>query len=209
MYDETGFPDTEMSLGYAINVYQESINMAFREYLVNFDYFKQVMKKYGFELLNEEELKNIGLPSSTGLFRELFSNMENEILRNKQSGVNYKNAAEMSKEEKEISFLNRYFIFRKMIDVDAKKMTQLILKEDELLENNGEKDINEIEENLKKSEQEPVEKLTKPKLIIKNSQKKQVVDVPPTKTETSELVEVKQIIPPKGQTFKLKIRNPN
>ena len=65
------------------------------------------------------------------------------------------------------------------------------------------------EENLKNSEKEPVEKLTKPKLIIKNSQKKQVVDVPPTKPETSELVEVKQIIPAKGQTFKLKIRNPN
>ncbi|NBR15952.1 MAG: hypothetical protein EBU01_15455, partial [Crocinitomicaceae bacterium] len=38
MYDETGFPDTDMSLGYAINVYQESINQAFREFLVNFEY---------------------------------------------------------------------------------------------------------------------------------------------------------------------------
>ena len=31
-YDQTGFPDDETSLGYPINVYQETINKVFREY---------------------------------------------------------------------------------------------------------------------------------------------------------------------------------
>ena len=30
MYDQTGFPDDELSLGYGINVYQETINKVFR-----------------------------------------------------------------------------------------------------------------------------------------------------------------------------------
>jgi mRNA (guanine-N7-)-methyltransferase len=210
MYDETGFPNSEESLGYAINVFQESINMAFREYLVNFDYFIQVMEDYGFVLLKDEELKKIGLPSSSGLFRELYVNMENEIHRNKQSRINYKKAAEMSVEEKQISFLNRYFIFRKVREVDAKKMAQVILKQDDLIERNGEEAIKEIEENLKKSEPVEIEKSTKQKLIIKKptKQNSQVPIDNPIEPPSSELVEVKQIIPT-GQPLKLKIRNPN
>ena len=56
-----------------------------------------------------------------------------------------------------------------MIDVDAKKITQLILKEDELLENNGEKDINEIEENLKNSQASSGIKLAKTSLQRKQN----------------------------------------
>jgi hypothetical protein len=221
MYDETGFPDTDMSLGYAINVYQESINMAFREYLVNFEYLIQVMEDYGFILLQNEELQKIGLPSSTGLFRELFSNMENEIRRNKQSGINYKKAMEMSIEEKQISFLNRYFIFRKVREVDAKKMAQVILKQEEIIDRNGEEAIKEIEES-KSIQFIEIEKSSKPKLVIKMSKKTATKTVPPQPTETiqppettqppqptdtSELVEVKKIVPT-GAPFKLKIRAP-
>jgi hypothetical protein len=216
MYDETGFPDTDMSLGYAINVFQESINLAFREFLVNFEYLIQVMEDYGFVLLQNEELQKIGLPSSTGLFRELYSNMENEIKRNKQSGVNYKKAMEMTIEEKQISFLNRYFIFRKVREVDAKKMAQVILKQEEFIDNNREEVIKEIEENLKKTEVIEVEKLSKPKLVIKMPKKTTVKK--PTNIEqpildekiiepAGEMVEVSKIIPT-GQPFKLKIRAP-
>ena len=38
MYDHSSFEDNETSLGYAINVYQESINKKFKEFLVNFNY---------------------------------------------------------------------------------------------------------------------------------------------------------------------------
>ena len=38
MYDKDEFKDDATSFGYAINVYQESINKSFKEYLVNFNY---------------------------------------------------------------------------------------------------------------------------------------------------------------------------
>jgi hypothetical protein len=56
-YDQTGFPEDEMSLGYAIDVYQESINKVFREYLVNFKYVERVLENYGFVVLPEAEAK--------------------------------------------------------------------------------------------------------------------------------------------------------
>ena len=211
MYDETGFPDTDASLGYAINVYQESINLAFREFLVNFEYLIQVMEDYGFVLLKNEELQKIGLPSSTGLFRELFSSMENEIRRNKQSGINYKKAMEMSVEEKQISFLNRYFIFRKVREVDAKKMAQVILKQNEFIENNGEEALKEIEDSTQTIE---IEKLSKPKLVIKMPKKTTVktsIIEQPTENiiePTGEMVEISKI-KPTGQPMKLKIRAPS
>jgi hypothetical protein len=218
MYDETGFPDTDASLGYAINVYQESINLAFREFLVNFEYLIQVMEDYGFVLLKNEELQKTGLPSSTGFFRELFSTMENEIRRNKQSGVNYKKAMEMSVEEKQISFLNRYFIFRKVREVDAKKMAQVILKQNEFIENNGEEALMEIEESSQTIE---IEKLSKPKLVIKMPKKttvkkpkndEQIKNIEqPTENiiePAGEMVEISKI-KPTGQPMKLKIRVPS
>ena len=66
-YEQTGFPDDELSLGYSIDVYQESINKVFREYLVNFEYLTQIMEDYGFVLLNDEEAKQMNLPNSTCL----------------------------------------------------------------------------------------------------------------------------------------------
>ena len=49
-YDSDTFENNETSVGYAINVYQESINKAFREYLVNFTYLTHLMENYGFRL---------------------------------------------------------------------------------------------------------------------------------------------------------------
>lgn len=171
MYDQTGFPDDEMSLGYAINVYQESINQSFREYLVNFDYLVRVMEDYGFILAKKEDVKGMNLPDSTGLFRELYSNMEIEIKRNKQSETNYRQALEMSSEEKQISFLNRYFIFRKVLQVDVRKMTEVILKQNDFIERNGEENIAELEKSVaaqqEKAEPVVIEKVKGPKLVIK------------------------------------------
>jgi hypothetical protein len=178
------------------------------------------MEDYGFVLLKDEELHKNGLPSSTGLFRELFSTMENEMRRNKQSGINYKKAMEMSTEEKQISFLNRYFIFRKVREVDAKKMAQVILKQEEFIENNGEEAIKEIEESLQTQSQAiEIEKSSKPKLVIKmprkttvkkpkNDEQMRIVEPPSEKIiePAGEIVEVNKIIPT-GQTMKLKIRD--
>jgi hypothetical protein len=131
------------------------------------------MEDYGFILAKKEEVKGMDLPDSTGLFRELYSNMEIEVKRNKQSETNYRQALEMSSEEKQISFLNRYFIFRKVLQVDVKKMTEVILKQNEFVERNGEENIAELEKTVamqqaKESDESVViEKVKGPKLVIK------------------------------------------
>lgn len=130
LYDQTGFPAEEMSLGYPINVYQESINQVFREYLVNFDYFTRIMEDYGFILITKEEAVSMNLPDGTGLFSELFNQMQLEIKQNQTRKQEYGTALYMSAEERRISFMNRYFIFKKIRSVDAKKMSDIILKTD-------------------------------------------------------------------------------
>jgi len=125
-YDQTGFPDDEMSLGYPINVYQESINKYFREYLVNYEFLVRTMENYGFVLVTKEEAVKMGLPAGSGLFSGLFQEMEIEVKRTQKHGANYKQAMFMSDEEKHISFLNRYFVFRKTSHVDTKKKAKLL-----------------------------------------------------------------------------------
>lgn len=124
-YHETGMADDETCLGYPIHVYQESINRTFQEYLVNFDFFKNVMEDYGFVLLTDEEAKNIGMPSGTGDFRALYTMMMEESKEKKIQNM-YRTAPFMKPYEKEISFLNRYFIFKKIRHVDSKKISTIL-----------------------------------------------------------------------------------
>lgn len=138
MYDQTGFPDDELSLGYAINVYQESINKVFREYLVNFDYLVQLMEDYGFVLVSKEDAQHMNMPSGSALFSELFSYMENEIEQNPKVKTNYRTASRMSPEERRISFMNRYFMFQKVRNVDAKKIGEVVQKQSRYIDRNGE-----------------------------------------------------------------------
>ena len=118
MYDQTGFPDDELSLGYMIHVYQDSINKVFPEYLVNFDYFVRMMENYGFVLATQQESRKMGLPNGSGLFSELFSELEAESDRRSDYGK----ALSMTSDEKWVSFMNRYFVFRKTHSVDAEKI---------------------------------------------------------------------------------------
>jgi len=72
------------------------------------------MTAYGFEILNREEANEFGLPEGTGLFNELFLYMLDEIAKNKFKAKDYGNAPMMTSIEKKISFLNRYFIYKKV-----------------------------------------------------------------------------------------------
>jgi hypothetical protein len=121
MYNETGFPDGEESLGYPINVYQESINQTIREYLVNFEFFTRIMENYGFALIPKTKAEHLGFPNSTGLFDELFYSLKNEVMRNPNIVNEYGTALNMSDAECHVSFLNRYFIFQKIriVSTDA------------------------------------------------------------------------------------------
>jgi len=142
MYHETGFPDDEASLGYPIDVFQETINKVFREYLVNFDYFVQIMEDYGFVLVSKDDAKKMGLPNGTGLFKELFVSMENEVKRNPSKAKDYGHSVDMSDEERRISFMNRYFIFKKMRTVNTDKMAKVIANYENAM-NNAEEDLDD------------------------------------------------------------------
>jgi len=189
MYDQTGFPDEDMSLGYAINVFQESINQYFREYLVNFDYFTRIMEDYGFILVTKDEAKHMNLPNGSGMFSELFNLMEIELKGNRRSEANYRKAMYMSPEEKRISFMNRYFAFKKVRDVDVKKMAHVILKETEFAEKHDEEAVKELEKAVEERDKdkkqpeeeeekdEPIAKKTK-RLVLKKQPVKEPVQAP-------------------------------
>jgi hypothetical protein len=128
-YDYDTFEDDVSSVGYKIDVYQESINKMIPEYLVNFDYLNRLMINYGFELLEREEAQNIGLPEGSGLFSELFNDMLEEIKRVKFKKKEYGEAPNMNANERKISFLNRYFVYKKLHTVNAEKVVNELLEE--------------------------------------------------------------------------------
>jgi len=147
-YNDTGFPADDTSLGYRVDVYQESINQFMPEYLVNFDFFVEMMENYGFKLVTRDEARQMGLPNSTGLFSELYDDMMSDIRRNRELEVDYKEAPFMSQVERSVSFLNRYFVFRKVVSVDAAKKERLFLKHVSLDEPSP--DMTELEEAYEK-----------------------------------------------------------
>ncbi len=113
-YEEEVMVDTEESLGMKIDVYMDSIGKMFSENLVNFDYFNSAMNKNGLFLVDNEELKDMGLKkkgfeSSTGMFSDVYE----KVIQN----VDNKKKINMSEDEKKYSFLNRYFIYKKKLSV--------------------------------------------------------------------------------------------
>ena len=121
-YGSDNFDDDSSSIGYRINVFQESINQYIYEYLVNYDYLDRIMESYGFKLITREEANEVGLPSGSGLFSELFINMLDEIKRNKFKASLFGDAPNMTSFEKEISFLNRFFVYKKIREVNVDKL---------------------------------------------------------------------------------------
>jgi hypothetical protein len=130
-YDAKEFNDDESSLGYAINVYQETINKTFKEYLVNYKYLLRIMENNGFVLLTETEYKQLNLPGSMGNFEQLYNFMNNEVKSNNYLLKKLGNSAQLSEEEKQISFLNNYFIFKKIRNVEYDP-EELVSKKQEL-----------------------------------------------------------------------------
>ena len=127
-YSQTAFTETEPCLGYEIDVWQESINQTFSEYLVNFEYLKQIMMSYGFDLVTVEVAQQMGLPKATGLFKDLFDSMCKS--NKKKSNIkDYGSAANMTDEEKKISFMNRFFVFQKRRNVET-NLVQKNMKEE-------------------------------------------------------------------------------
>jgi len=148
--DGKAFSDDETSLGMAIDVYQETINNTFREYLVNFKYLSQLLIEYGFQQVTKEDAVLLGIPNGSGYFRDIFLSLNEEWKSRKWGQYNerdYQVVLSMSKEEQDISFLNRYFVFRKIREVDSKNIYMSFVKEHE----------KRMEESSKESAQEAVQ----------------------------------------------------
>ena len=120
-YDQTDFEPNATSLGMSINVYQETINKYFSEYLVNFEYFTRLMDNYGFRPLTRDEANDIGMPDGIGSLEDLFRDLERN--RDRDSKKYIGQSLYLSENEKIISFLNNYFIFKKVRNVDAERIS--------------------------------------------------------------------------------------
>lgn len=122
-YSYDNFDDDQSCLGYKIAVYQESINRLITEYLVNYDYLNIIIESYGFRVITQEESNNIGLTNGSGMFNELYDLMVREISVNKNNiKTKIGKANDMKSYEKDISFLNRFFIYKKVREVDSEKI---------------------------------------------------------------------------------------
>lgn len=125
-----GYLDDESSIGYAIDVYQDSINKTHREYLVNMTYLTRLMENYGFVLAPKAEAEQLyQLPNSMGSFQDLFRLMKSEGEISSENGDKYGLAPKMNDSyHSRISFLNNYFIFKKDRQVDAKSISEAFIK---------------------------------------------------------------------------------
>lgn len=119
--------DDETCLGMGIDVWQESINKTFMEYLVNVRYLEDVMREYGFDLLTDDEAKALKLPGGSASFSKYYKKMNDGLRIAKTDFKAYKSeierlgeAPDMSKYEsqKELSFLNVALVFIKRRDVN-------------------------------------------------------------------------------------------
>ena len=137
-YHQAEFEPDSSSIGYEIEVFQESINKNTVEYLVNFEYLTQLLENYGFDLVTPEEAATtltFPMPDGTETFDGMFHQMEIECKQKSQTQTQtqqqtrneYGSALFMRPEEKQISFYNRYFIFRKNRNINAKHLKSSFL----------------------------------------------------------------------------------
>jgi hypothetical protein len=100
-YDEDAIPDGDAAFGLGMDVTFSTIGMEHREYLVPFKLLEEKMALIGCELLNQDELKDLGLVNSTTTFGTSW-----DMAKKKKNYV-------MTAAEKEFSFLNRWFVFKR------------------------------------------------------------------------------------------------
>ncbi len=200
-YGADAFEDNSSSIGYRIDVFQESINQYISEYLVNYDYFDRLMESYGFKIIDREEAQEMGLPEGTGLFGELFINMLDEIKKNKFKEKIFGEAPNMTSYEKKISFLNRYFVYKKIREVNVEKLNLELGEYEEAIvqreKEETQKAVVVAKEEIKKTKPR-VKKLSKKLLLVGATE---AVDEPPTKA-IEEKIEKKKT---KGKAKKLLI----
>jgi predicted NAD-dependent protein-ADP-ribosyltransferase YbiA (DUF1768 family) len=95
-------PPSAVGLGLAVDMDFLSIGETHTEYLISWPYLQQMLATAGLELLTASECTELGLPTSTQMFGETWA----------ASGARW----EMSEAIKRLSFLNRWFVFKRRSD---------------------------------------------------------------------------------------------
>jgi len=101
----TSVPPSAAGIGLAVDVDNIAAGETVTEYLVSWPYLQARLAECGLELLNAEETATLGLPASTQMFAETWATAE--------AGGN---VFTMTDAIKRLSFLNRWFIFKRRSD---------------------------------------------------------------------------------------------
>jgi hypothetical protein len=136
------------------------------------------MENNGFVLLSETEYKQLNLPNSMGNFEQLYNFMKMEVEKTPYLEKKFGSALNLSAEEKQISFLNNYFIFKKIRNVEYES-DELISKKQEAQEKDvidaSIKEFDIIDANLETNIKETIDLKSK-KLAEKYLQENQILD---------------------------------
>lgn len=98
------FDDT---FGKKVDIYIESINQVVPEYLVDFGMLTKVMEERGLKLM--DKLPELGLDASHGSFKDAFADMEKS---GRADHIVQSILENITPEEKQFSFMNKWFIFK-------------------------------------------------------------------------------------------------
>jgi hypothetical protein len=208
-YTQEGFPSDIGSLGYPIRVFQETIGQFITEYLVNFRFLRDIMGKYGFDLVEEFD-------NTRGNGSRLFDVLYNSFLRTRVSDARTNVSAEkpMSDAEKTISFMNRYFVFQKKRDPDEGFLKTLdigtpkpaVIRElTEVEDKEDESDVDfvqaEAEPQEEAEEEESQEEVEKAEAQEKAEDKEENIQAPPSAAAAAvaavpdDYLEMEQVVP--------------
>jgi hypothetical protein len=168
LYNSESFNNDDSSLGLPVEIFQESINKRHTEFIVNFKYFEKELENYGFIKCPAKDLKKKHYNKAVGSFEELFNKMVSDVDKNDPNGPKaswYGQALKMSKGEKKVSFLNNYFIYKKVRNVDI--FVNEATNEVEIKDIIPDEIVKQHEEIDKKMNKKPVKKVTKLKKKIK------------------------------------------
>ena len=119
----SSIPDDDTCVGMEICIFQESINNYITEYLVNFDYFTKVLDDYGF----------VPCVDCTTITSTKIGSVMNDGLEPVGSFKNYfdlysqhkKSMNEMTDQERTVSFMNNYFMYKKVRNVNIDEVYRI------------------------------------------------------------------------------------
>jgi hypothetical protein len=142
-YDKEELTADDDSIGLPINVEFISIGAPHKEYLVPFELLKKKLKAIGFELLDKKDLDELGLKNSTNTFDVSHGMAQRE-----------KKVYTMADTIKEFSFLNRWFIFKRMGEVGVSDIPKITLPEPSAEEEEKRPEGKEVEGEEREAEEE-------------------------------------------------------